>query len=223
VAVLALAGFNLNIINYWAVINGLYIDFISAANLVPGCSTLLSDRFGNANGAFSTASSCRVTAPTFNYFNGAGPFSITMWLYMNSASQRGIMDFTYNINDDIVISAFSTTFCSSPATKLGWSVYQGGSGSSVCLTPSISTAVWTHVAVTYSSGTQCVYLNGGGGCVYTGRMINSYSRNYNYFGYNTWGQYGSYGMDEIKFHGRVLSAAEIASDRAYGQSYISYV
>jgi hypothetical protein len=222
VAVLDLTGYSLNIINYWAVTNSLYIDFISRADFSPTCNVLVTDRLGNANDAFSTASYCYLTAPTFNYFNGVGPCSVTMWLYMISASQRGIFDFSYNYWDDIIISSSSSTFCSS-GVNFGWTIYQYYTPYSLCTTPNLAAGVWTHVAVTFTSGTQCVYLNGAGSCSSTGANMNSYARNYNYIGYNTWGQYGDFLMDEIKFHSRVLSSTEINNDMNYGKSYISFV
>jgi hypothetical protein len=220
-AVLDLTGYGLSIINYWAIINSITIDFISAANLSPACQNFNADRLGNANGAINTQFSCWISAPTFSYFNGAGPFTITMWLYSIGTGQRGIMDFSLSYWDDVLLSSASTTFCSS-GTSFGFTIYQSYSGTSACVSPNLAANTWTHVAVTYSTGSMCVYLNAVGGC-YTGGGMNSYARNINYFGYNTWGQYGNYMMDEIKFHGRVLTSTEITSDMNYGQSYITLV
>jgi hypothetical protein len=225
VAQLALVGFNLNIINYWAVIAN-YIDYISpSASLVAGTTVLATDRLGTASGAFRSISGSSATAPVFNYFSGgAASFSITLWCSLQTAGGQAILDFSYNSADDVTLSYGDATF-SCTTTQVGFAVCNAATCSTVCASTAMTVGVWYHLAATYNwaTATSCFYVNGVGSCFAGQQSLVSYVRNTNTFGTNTWGESGDFLFDEVKFHGRVLTSAEVLADRAYNKSYITLV
>jgi hypothetical protein len=162
-ASLSLTSLNLNIANYWAVLNGSYTDFVGGATLSPqGGVVFVSDRLGNAQGSFQTTSGSYVTAPAGIYFPGSS-FSITMWVSVPSTGgvSKTLFDFSNGagadnimfINNNVGVSCSYTTYVQ---------ITSANSGSSVCVPPPFTTGLWYHLAITYniSSLTGTVYLNG---------------------------------------------------------------
>jgi hypothetical protein len=221
----------MSIVNYWAIINGSYQDFVggSAYTLTPMSGVaLIPDRFGNAQGSFQTqdmSNSC-VAAPAGLYF-ASGSFSVTMWInwMATSANHQPLFDFgtnTLGVND-VIFQLIVQTYCSDKSYMS--LALTSSSHVEVCTTSSISVGVWTHLAVTYSIATTAIniYLNG----VPSGNLntltIQNVTRTKNFFGYNNWGDTVKANFDEIKFHSRVLSSAEVLSDYNFNQSYITFV
>jgi hypothetical protein len=82
---------------------------------------------------------------------------------------------------------------------------------------------WNHLAIAYDmpSLTTSVFVNGvlsasAGGQV----QVRNVTRTSNYFGYS--GTYVNMMYDEIKFHGRALTAQEVLNDFNYNNSYITF-
>jgi hypothetical protein len=82
------------------------------------------------------------------------------------------------------------------------------------------------LAVTYnvSSLSGKLYVNGNQTVSTSGLgQVENVTRVNNYFGHSNFAKYGDVMFDEIKFHGRALSALEIWNDKLNNQSYISFV
>jgi hypothetical protein len=213
------AGVALNIANYWAVIGGSYADYIGIYPLTPvGGVALVSDRFGNAQGAFQTVSNSYAQAPSGIYFSGS--FSVTVWVSVMNLSASVFFDFYDSSAQNEVL--FSTS---------GLAVITNGAGSSMCFTMTCSQPLavgqWYHLAVILNGGTggASIYVNGVQTASISSGMTSvlSVTRLYNYFGRRSSGSYSNWIYDEIKFHTSVLSAAQVLSDYQYNQSYIALV
>jgi hypothetical protein len=226
--VLNAAGYALSINNYWAVIGGSFQDYVGGQNLNPvGGVILAADRLGNANGSFQTPSNSYALAPPGIYFPAGNSFSITMWvLWVTNTGVAPFMDFGNGpAADNIYIVGNSPTACS---LSVYWSVYQNTLFNLSCPTTVVYyvTNVWYHMAFTYSwpNLTSSIYFNGvrygSKGSQY---QIRNVTRLNNTFGRDSWGNYTNWRFDEIKFHGKELSAAEVANDYGYSQSYITFL
>jgi hypothetical protein len=207
--------------NYWAVINGSLTDYVGGMSLTKvGSVALVADRLGNALGAFQTVSNSYAQAPAGNYFN-TGSFSITIWTNKMDTIGQVWMDFANGqASDNVILVSNHPSVCSYAisleAYNTGYSLYCSGLLSTV--------GAWTHVAATYNLTSQVgsVYVNGlfvGSG---TG-LVRNLTRLYNYFGHDAWNGFANLQFDEIKFHGRVLTAQEVLADFYNNASYISFI
>jgi hypothetical protein len=228
------AGVRLDIVNYWAVINGSFQDFVggSAYTLTPvgGLVKLVPDRFGkDTEGAFQTpgSTSSYVQAPAGIYF--AGSFSITMWIKLVGDStilfNFGATKFMGNVQ---VVSNSGPCESYMAFQLVGYSETNNNNYSSTCLLilKSFLVGGWFHFAATYnlSSLTSSLYLNGELSVNTSGQLpVRNVTRYQNYFGYDQWGYAGAFIYDEIKFHGRTLSPQEVLDDYKYNKSYITAV
>jgi hypothetical protein len=221
------AGLAINIVNYWAVINGSYSDYVSGQNLSPiGSVTLVTDRLSNSLGAFQTPSSSYAQAPAGLYF-ASSSFSITMWVQWvsNLGSQAPLFDFSNGANSNNI--HFPTNNIGVCSVGNYFEVISGSAAALLCTTSAFTVGTWYHVSITYNvtNLTGYMYVNG----VQTGsnvggmKQIQNVTRSQNYFGKDAWNGVGNWKFDEIKFHGRMLTAAEVLADFAYNKSYISFV
>jgi hypothetical protein len=219
-------------VNYWPIINGSYTDYISGYNLQPQSSvTLALDRLAkDTQGAFQTHNSMAssVFAPPGVYFPGAS-FSMAMWVkwISNSGANQPLFMFSNGgTSDSVIFQLYNGAVCAFSNTYFQF--YISGAGTTICPTASLfNVGVWTHVAVTYnytSPVTGSIYINGILSASGTGLIqIRNVNRSNNYFGYNSWNQASYLMFDEIKIHGRALTAQEILSDYEYNQSYVTFV
>jgi hypothetical protein len=196
---------------------------VGGATLTPqGGVIFVPDRLGNTQGSFQTPSSSYAQAPVGIYFPGTS-FSITMWLNIANLSSRALFDFCISGGSDNIVLTSNT----GGTPNSFWQIYNGGSSSYVAV-PVFTPGVWYHLALTYniSSLTVYVYLNGNLTMSAGSQVaIRNVTRIYNYFGYSSFGTttFGNYMFDEIKIHGRALTAQEVLNDYAYNQSYIVFL
>jgi hypothetical protein len=226
VAALNSSGVNLDIVNYWPVIAGTYYDYVGGDDLKSNGAAFanVADRLANANGAFQTAGAASYAyAPTDFYFKGSS-FSITMWVNMPITAQKVLMDFSNSVSGNNVIIATNTAgTCTSKAFM---QVFNNAVSSTTCSSASGATNTWYHLATTYNilTLTSTIYVNGVLiGSTGTQQQVRNVSRNNNYFGRDSAGNHGNFRFDEIKFHSRELSAAEVSSDYANNRSYIWFI
>jgi hypothetical protein len=146
-----------------------------------------------------------------------------MWIKMVNANASVLMDFSNGVSSDNVhFVTYNPGVCSFPAY---FQVLSNASYSMACM-QQFPSGVWLHVTVTYSilNLTSSAYVNGSLITSVGSQMqLRNLTRGTNYFGANSWGMYGNWMFDEVKFHSRVLSAQEVWNDMTYGKSYISFV
>jgi hypothetical protein len=222
------AGYALSITNYWPITNGSYADCVGGRDLsVIGSVTQGNDRLNNLQASFQTSPNNYAQAPAGLYFT-TGSFSITMWIQssVNNAYQTPLFEFSNGASSDNV-HFDANIYGEGCASGAYFQIFSGSSDSKVCTIFAFTVGMWYHISVTYNvtSLTGKIYVNG----VLTGagtlNQIQNLTRSQNYFGKNVWAvnQFGNLMFDEIKFHGRVLSAAEVLGDYAYNKSYIAFV
>jgi hypothetical protein len=205
------------------------VDYVSGQNLSPvGGVTLVTDRLGNSQGSFQTPSNSYAQAPSGLYF-ASGSFSMTMWLQnQNSGTQKSLFGFCNGGGTDDVV--FVSNIAQGSTCNTYSSYYQfdttGGAYSLACSTASFTNGAWYHLALVSnaSSNTNYIYVNGAlvttAGSQLTLRNV---TRTSNYFGTDGWNNYGNRMLDEIKIHGRVLTAQEVLNDFNKTQTYLTYV
>jgi hypothetical protein len=211
------AGCSLDIINYWAIKNGSYQDFVGGDKytLIPQqCVILFPDRFGkDVRGAFKTAVGCLVRAPAGFYFT-TGSFSITMWTVMTHSAAVHMIQFgNGDWSDNVHVVTNNPGVCSHSTY---FQILSGASYNLACSSSRFEKGVWYHFAITYdvTSLTSTIYVNGkfvGGSSGQ--QQLRNLTRSNNYFGHD-------WMFDEVKIHGRSLSAKEVWSDFVYNQSYV---
>jgi hypothetical protein len=219
-AVLSAAGANLSITNYWPIINGSFTDYVGGMSLTPmGSVASISDRFNNSNSSFETVSSSYAQAPAGTYFPGTS-FSVTMWIKIPLAqSYSAVWDFGNGANSNNIFFSISTN-------GGVMSVFSGATPTSISQTSPFPMGSWMHLSATYnvSSLTSKIYVNGNQTQSSPSQaQLQNVTRLYNFFGHNSWGHSDDVLFDEIKFHGRVLTAQEVWNDMINNQSYISFV
>jgi hypothetical protein len=207
---LSATGVSLSITYYWAIIAGSYTDYIAGKDLTAnGGVTLVTDHTGSdTSGAFQTdGSTGYASAPSGIYFPAAS-FSITLWAYQITTSFT-MFDFTVDsANDHVEYTTSYPSFCSTGSMV---HLYSGGVANNFCTTSQFPTGVWTHLAITYdySTTTVTLYINGVSVDSANSLNIRGVTRTINYFGRDSYNNWGNWKLDEIKIHSRVLTATEV--------------
>jgi hypothetical protein len=203
---------------------------VGGSNLTTVGGVILTlDRFGNSQGSFQAPPNSYAKPPAGLYF-ASGSFSITLWTQsQSSAANIPIFDFGNGAPlDNVVFIAneqASGATCSPSPSFLELDT-TGGTRSNVCSSASFTVGTWYHLAVVYNQATLTayVYLNGAL-ATSTGSQvtIRNVTRTNNYFGSDNWGAYGNWLFDEIKIHGRALSAQEVLNDFNNNSTYLTFV
>jgi hypothetical protein len=201
------------------VINGSYTDYVGGLSLVPnGAISLVADRLGNAYGSFESTSGSWAQAPSAPYVFTGADFSITMWFKLVSyGAYQALFDFGNGANGDSVVM-FNN------GNSFYFVLFNQGTYLDLTLASSLTTGVWTHMAVVtkVSVANSAVYINGVMQANGTQVMVRNVSRP-GYFGKDDWNNYDDIMFDEIKLHSRALTATEVLNDYGYNQSYVSFV
>jgi hypothetical protein len=202
---------------------------VSAQDLSPvGGVTLVTDRLTNSQGSFQTPSNSYAQAPSGLYF-ASGSFTITMWLQnQNSGNYKSLFGFSSGVGTDDV--AFITNlpgggYCSPYPSYMQFDT-TGGAYSQACSTASFTNGLWYHVAFVGNNTSLTSYIYVNGTLVTTAGSqlaLRNVTRTFNYFGKDGFGNYGNWLFDEIKFHGRALTAQEVLNDFNKNQTYLIYV
>ena len=169
-------------------------------------ATLTTDRFGNANSAYSFdgASNCISSAN----INLSGSSTISVWVY-----PIGSIGALVDKNKDAIDHAGYALIYNNPLhgiyAHVGWS---GDSSNNVLPNPIDSLAVgnWHHCLLTYSNGTASLFLDGS--LIYTRTGLNPITQNNDLllFGKSVWGGNVFQGkLDEIRLWNRVITNDEI--------------
>ena len=144
------AAYTLGLTNYWP-FSGNTADVVSGMNLtIQSNGQYDLDRFGNSNSALYLNQGW-ATAPAGLYFDCNIGYTIMLWvklISMGSGNPR-IFDFFNSPNNNRILIVYD------PVTgKVG--TMNGFSTSSIVL----ATGVWKHVALTSTSTTNIIYING---------------------------------------------------------------
>jgi hypothetical protein len=205
------------------------VDYVAAANLTPqGGVILVVDRLGNSQGSFQTPSNSYAQAPSSLYF-ASGSFSMTMWLQnQNSGTQKPLFEFANGPGVDTVglTSVTPSGGTCNPSPSYLELRNTGGSYSLACSSASFTNGAWYHLAVVLNqtSLTSYIYVNGALASTTGSQLaIPNVTRANNYFGNSAYNNYGNWMFDEIKIHGRALTAQEVLSDFNKNQTYLTFV
>jgi hypothetical protein len=119
-----------------------------------------------------------------------------------------------NLNQDTATgTSYATLFLKDLNNKLGLSSTQNGYGSAQQITADpLSTGVWKHVAVVFSSRTASIYIDGTMVSMATSFMpLQALGLNYAFIGKSQFGAdpFIDAQIDEFRVYNRVLSAGEI--------------
>jgi hypothetical protein len=220
------AGSLLGITNYWPIINYTYLD-VSAQNLSPvGSVAVVNDRLGNANSAFQTPLNSYAQAPSGLYFT-SGSFSVTMWIQnQNSGNLKALFDFGNGNVDNV--GFFSNVAASGMACSPSTSYFQltTTAYTLACSSASFTNGVWYHLALVSNMASLTSYIYVNVALVTTAGSqlaIRNLTRSSNYFGYSGFNINGYWLFDEIKLHGKVLTAQDVLNDFNKNQTYLMYV
>ena len=178
---------------------------------------LTTDRFGNANSAYSFSSSY-INIPNSSSLQFNNQISISVWVYAFS-----LPDVSYILSKGSDgVTPYSWTFLLNSSGGGGFDSWDGGSGSprgTCCgvgnITP-IMTNQWTNITITLNGTSGDLYLNGvlnnSSPCSHT-IFSNIYDLKFGRMGHPTgnWPYYWDGKLDDIGIWNRVLTASEITA------------
>jgi len=144
-----------------------------------------------------------LTIPSFDL---GGPFSLSAWVYLNSATPdwQRLIDFGNGQWDNNLVVGIQ-------GQKMFIESYSGNSSSKIYTTDTFPQNQWVHVAATIDvSGNGKIYWNGalkGSGKTYLPPVL---SRSYQYIGRSNWPDpYFGGKMDEIRLYNRAIDENEV--------------
>jgi hypothetical protein len=174
-------------------------------------ATLTTDRFGNANSAYSfDGVNDKITAPIAT--NVTSNYSLSGWVKLNSNNTAQVLFYNGNTSAD------------------GWGLYLSATGvlnilhGSLVMQPTtavLSTNQWYHLALVNETGVTKAYVNGA--LVYTGILTTPLTPSSSFFmssnTINT--EYVNGVLDDIKIYSTALTAAQILADYTPGLEVIA--
>jgi len=143
--------------------------------------------------------------------NQPSAITIACWIYPTTLVSNST---PIALHPGAGIYGFHFYITSSGSVNLWWSTTTNSVGSALTSTATISTNVWSHLAVTFSSGTFRMYLNGaeiattspgGNLCGNGGGNLNNLLVGAAIVSYNAYSGY----VDDVRIHTTALSASEI--------------
>jgi hypothetical protein len=199
---------------------------IAAYNFDEGSGTVLNDRSGSGhNGTVSGA--------TWGAGNTGGALSFDGIDDLVTVNDSNLLDLTNAMTLEAWVrpstgaTAWHTVMMKERADGLSYSLYSDNAGSrpsswirvgstdrSVTGTSALPASTWTHLAVTYDATTIRLYVNGTQVATAASAGNLAVSGNPLRIGGNLiWGEYYSGLIDDVRIYNRVLTAAEIGTDR----------
>jgi len=190
---------------------------------------LTTDRFGNANSAYSfDGSSSYMQIPNSSSLNAQSTLSISLWVKVNGfyqgkcsgnylltkglQSSSGIYDAVFG--NSPYGTLFNIDFCTSPADTNHESFYGAGVGDYNTFTPLIHSNKWYHIVIVYDTTKSYLYVNNV--LAITGVGQPSFSNSYDlFFGRYDPSQLDPFWfngvLDDIRIYNRAISSDEVSA------------
>jgi hypothetical protein len=152
-------------------------------------------------------------SPTF-VFGGtnAQSFTVAMWIYVIALPATG--EIGYLAGQSSNITAAGWRFSVAPGGTIQLAVPSGSGGTTNVTGQQIAPGAWHHVAAVYSGATSAVYLDGKPGAPQSGLPVSfaaDVASDHMRIGCSSDDQHQLHArVDDVRFYGRALSAAEIA-------------
>ena len=167
-------------------------------------TSLTTDRFGNANQAYSFNGSSYIQLPSFSL---GGGFTFSAWINAASISDwQRILDFGNGPNNSNIYIGWGG------GKQLFMAVTKQGNGDGPSVLETFPENQWVHVVVTNDgNGTSAIYMNNALKVSAAGYSPPVLSRTYQYLGKSNWSSDPLFNgkMDDVRIYSRALSVTEI--------------
>jgi hypothetical protein len=177
------------------------------------------DRFGLPNSALQFQASNFLSVPTGFYLSG--PFTITVWVYLNSYSTLNSNPRVLDFGNGAMLQNIFIAFSSNTGVVIFSMVHSISNIYYECKTTDrVPLFKWTHLAVQYDGNTKTfIYIDGilkascNNADTMSGAHVNVRTIN-NYIGKSNWASDAllNGALDELKIYKRVLKQSELEWD-----------